>query len=78
MGMKHAFLLAVAVGSFCALLPSALCQEEDPTYVSPLENVADCRTGSGDTFHQYYDVAQLACRNCQQNSTYQTATEDGE
>ena len=51
------------------------CQETNE-YI-PLQEVSDCLSGDGDLFHQLYDISKLACRNCAQNSTFQTTSENG-
>ncbi len=37
-----------------------------------------CKTGPTDTTHEYFDISQLRCSSCAQNTAYQTVSLDGE
>ena len=46
-------------------------------YSIEYQTVSDCKTGVNDNFHQLFDISQMQCRNCAQNSTFQTVSFDG-
>ena len=53
-------------------------QDNDDSFVQALRTVADCKIDPiEDEFHQFYDSTKLDCVNCDQNNTFQTATDDG-
>ena len=70
----HSCMILLLILYKCTVLSD--CQETQEYYI-PLENVSDCLSGEGDQFHQLYDISNLTCRNCAQNSTFQTISEDG-
>ena len=46
-------------------------------YFIPLTEVSDCLSGDEDLFHEFYDISRLECRNCAQNTTFQTTGANG-
>ena len=48
------------------------------TYIDE-ESPSDCTNKQSDAeFHEFYDISQLRCEKCDQTSTFQTVSKDGE
>ena len=75
---EMAAYVKVALGWTLIFLISSFITAVSGVYYLDKQTPADCKRGSNDEYHQFFDISQLRCVNCAQTRIFQTVTEDGE
>ena len=58
------------------ILPGVIAST-NPHYIVPERTPVDCMSEKEDVYHEFFNIANLSCIACAQNSTIQTVTSDG-